>query len=207
MKCDEFIERMPEYWEEELTELQRFKLDQHRKSCISCQQEYLFWEESGKLISSSGKDFEQPAKPFTISQDVMSRIYSEQRWAEPVNRRPFILSDQFRGWVSIISAVMFILFAAGVLFSSLLAEDATIASSSADHQWIGVQPVGTATTMKTSQAQGELFYGVVASIGEPAILPPEENWVRKSFAISLSLLGLTFIVGFMSWISRAKTVR
>jgi anti-sigma factor RsiW len=208
MKCKDFERLMPEYWEDQLTEIERYQMDQHTIQCSSCRREYILWEESEKLIRNSSLDFQTSSLQFTISDEVMSRIYTENAWAAPVAKKPFLLTDQFRSWVSGISSALFIVFMASILLSSTMT-DANSAYGedifAKKHHLVGIQPVGSAADLSDSEENGKLFYGVVASIGEPASLPPQDGWLSKTYVISFSLLGLAFIVIAMSWISRVKS--
>jgi hypothetical protein len=208
MKCKDFERLMPEYWEGQLSELERYQIGQHVKHCSICMHDFVLWEESEKLIRNSSVEFQSKSLQFTITQDVMSRIYSENPWATPVSKRPFLWTDRFRNWITGISAALFIVFMVSIFFSSTMVDASQVYGEdifSKNHHLVGIQPVGSATEFSDPQQEKNLFYGVVASIGEPASIPQIHTLAGKTYIIAFSLLGAVITVLGMSWIARVRT--
>jgi hypothetical protein len=208
MKCNDFERLMPEYWEGQLSELENYQIEQHVKQCSLCNHEYVVWQESEKLIHNSSVEFESKSLPFTISQDVMSRIYSENPWATPMSKRQWLLTDRFRNWITGVSVAIFIVFIVGIFFSGTMVEPKQVYGEdifSKKHHLVGIQPVGSASEPLNPKQEKDLFYGVVASIGKPASIPQANVLPGKTYIIAFSLLGVAATVIGMSWIARVRT--
>jgi hypothetical protein len=207
MKCSDFERLMPDYWEHQLTDIEHYQVEQHMKHCPMCRNEYALWEESERLIRNSNIEFESKPMHFTISQDVMSRIYAENPWATPASKKPFHLSRRLRGWMSGISAALFIVFMAGFFLSAsmpaanpLYGEDIF----SKQHHMVGIQPVGSASASLHEEHGDNPFYGVVASVGEPVTYNPMNGITGKTYVIALFLLGASIMVLGMTWLARVR---
>lgn len=207
MKCKEFEMLMPEYWEGQLNELKRYHVEQHARQCLMCRHEFSVWEESEKLIQNSTVDFKADSLQFNISQDVMSRIYAENPWATPLSKRAMLLSERVRIWMTGISAALFIVFMASFFFSTTMPDASQVYGEdifSKKYQLVGIQTVGTVKEASASSEVKNPFYGAVASIGEPAVIPDTKGLPGKAYILALSLFGLAVTVITASWLSRIR---
>lgn len=211
MKCTDFERLMPDYWEQQLTDIERHQAEQHMKNCPMCENEYSLWEESERLIRNSSIQFESKPMHFTISQDVMSRIYAENPWATPASKKPIHLSGRLRSWMSGISAALFLVFMVGFFFSASIPEANPLYGEdifSKKHHMVGIQPVGVGSASTNTELHGEQqanpFYGVVASVGEPVTYNPAQGLTGKTYVIALFLLGASVTVIGMTWLARVR---
>lgn len=208
MKCEQVQSWMPEYWDEQLSPLQTCHLENHVKQCSGCRQEYEIWEESEKLIRNSSAEFHSEKLQFTISDQIMSRIYAENPWAAPLSVRSTGLSHRIRLWMTGVSAILFIVFLTSLFFTTSMpsASESYGKDIFGSQPIIGIHSVGSAQASDKGEdsAEGQSLYGAVASIGEPALLPEHPGLIGKSYYIALSLFGILITVMGMTWLNRAR---
>lgn len=208
MNCREFERMIEAYWDSQLTDLQRFKVDQHVRHCVSCRLEFELWEESERLIRSSKVNFVSQSVHFQISQDVMKRIYQENPWAVPAAKRAMNVSALTRRWMTGVAVLFFILFISSFYLSAVIDNQTFVFGeglTAKKHHLVGIQPVGSVAEAVVVDTDSSPFQGVVATIGEPLPLSPVDGLSGKKLLLITSLLGSIMTVLGMTWLSTVKS--
>jgi Putative zinc-finger len=213
MKCEEVQELLPEYAENELSEVTRRRVDNHMATCYACRSDYELWSDSGEWMKADMEEYHAVTPSRSIVDAVMARILSEEKWAIPIGRKIFTVTARMRRMGASAAAILLMLFTFTLYLSTsstenanslmidgeLMAMDTTkaqvISSSLQDDQ--GIYVVENAT-----YSEDETLEYATASIipldGKPFI----QDFAKPNYVIVLSIFGILLTVLTMSWLTR-----
>ncbi|WP_141705357.1 hypothetical protein [Vulcanibacillus modesticaldus] len=143
-------------------------------------------------------------KTVDTSKIVMDRIMNENRWALPVHQHENKISKRLRIISSII--IIFILLGISISFIFIKPTSTDKNTSSSQTEIVETMIKGTDFAKIFSNLDFMVIQkGTVAKIGEPIIYHPEEKRKNEvqNFWI-LTILSISIITLFMSWLSREE---
>jgi hypothetical protein len=194
-------ELLPAYWDMPDHDIRRKRMDEHRKICPSCSEQFHLWRESAELIKSSSLSaMPGPAAPYRpTSERVMNRIYRDESWRVPIPNRIYRISYRTRR----VSTLTLSFFLAMMSISLYLA----LSESKAEEEiaFAPIVPVASAQPSGLTLTSGSVLEGVpIASISDPLLIAfgPVEN--DPNYWLVLSLLGTVSTLLIMNWLSRIR---
>ncbi len=140
-------------------------------------------------------------KDTDTSQKVMDRILSENRWALPVHKQENKISKRLQGFSTFFSIILLVGISVSFLFISPSLPKKSVPINN-NHRI--VTTIKTTDFAKTFSNLDFLIIreGTVSSIGEPHIYNDKDSTKsRTQILLMLSILGVSMITLFMSWLS------
>ncbi|WP_239614183.1 anti-sigma factor family protein [Cohnella mopanensis] len=197
MKCEDAIEWFGVYRDLPDDSADRLAIDMHVQRCKECAEEFQIWEESAQLIqelpiNEADEENEQIASAW-LNQNVMNRIYSEQKWYMPTVRRTYSFSFGFRRKVAGVLAAMFVLFVCGFLYTVF----SPVGGVSGKHSG--------AEAFAVSHQYGDSIHLDVpmASLSDSIMLNVTPS--MPEYWVALSIVGMVMTLLILNWFSRVRS--
>jgi hypothetical protein len=169
----------------------------HVQECSECAEEFQMWEESAQLIqelpiNDADEENEQIASAW-LNQNVMNRIYAEQKWYMPTVRRTYSFSFGFRRKVAGVLAAMFMLFVCGFLYTVFSPEGGVSGKRSG------------ADAFAVSHQYGDSIHldVPVASLSDSMMLNVSPS--MPEYWVALSIVGMVMTLLILNWFSRVRS--
>ncbi|QMV44393.1 anti-sigma factor family protein [Cohnella cholangitidis] len=197
MKCEEAVEWFGIYRDLPGDSADRIAVDLHVQSCSECAEEFRMWEESAELIhelpfNEADTDNERVASAW-LNQNVMNRIYAEQKWYMPTVRRTYSFSFGFRRKIALVLAAMFTLFVCGFLYT-VFSPDGGVSNKRSG-----------ADAFAVSHQYGDSIHldVPVASLSDPIML--NVSPAMPEYWVALSIVGMVMTLLILNWFSRVRS--
>lgn len=196
MKCEEAGEWFGIYRDLPEDSAERLAVDLHVQECIECAEEFRIWEESALLIQELPNSEVQDDEVVTtawLNQNVMNRIYAEQKWYMPTLRRTYSFSFGFRRKVAGVLAAMFALFICGFLYTAFGQFGGPGSNASG----------ANAFAVKYQNGDGAQLDIPVASLSDPIML--NVSPAMPEYWVALSIIGMIMTLLILNWFSRVRS--
>lgn len=207
MKCEDIHEWLGIYWDLPERDLKRQTVDKHIMLCHECAEEFAMWQESTKLIRTAAHEEENGKLGKSISSSVMKRIYEEESWRMPVEERLYNFSYKLRRNLTAVIALFLAMFIFSFLFS-IFYENNNEASGS--HESLVFGQIGDPVIVAGNGSKSMNVHSMptaVASLkgfNEPFLYQAGPFHSVKDHMLFISLIGLTFTLLIMNWLSRTR---
>lgn len=204
MTCDEMQKAINEYWDLPDNDLKRKQINDHIKHCAACAEDYSLWEQSISLIQQSST-CDETAEKSSISDQVMSRIYAEEGWREPIPHRIYSISYQMRRKLTMTIAFFLSLFMLGFVYSIMYEPEPETMYYTFEG---GVMPIASAigNTGAKDSITGATLQGVpMASLSDPFLLSVSSIQSHPDYIVVLSLIGIVCTLLIMNWLTRVRS--
>lgn len=202
MRCADIQEWLSEYWDWPNDDIRKHQVNHHINTCETCRDEFSMWKESAALIKGYS-DVQSIATPQTkTSASVMSRIYADDTWRQPIQHRSLNISYKMRKAVSLMMSFFLALFVVS-LFYALSGNE----PEETVQDWMPVAPVAHTVhgTLLDVNDDASVLQGVpIASISDPLVLRVSIVNQDPNYWVALSMLGIVSILLAMTWLSRVR---
>lgn len=205
MTCADIQKRIASYWDD-LDESARLEVDRHLETCADCKAEFDFWRESMEMMREVSMPQEElpewgsREKPLDLSQAVMHRIYSDDRWRQPLSEKIYSFANPLRRKVTGLIAFFVSLFLFSVLFSLSSGEAGTavVYGSMLEVASASVVPMAG---VKDGGGSG---INVARVVMDPAMVRMGPLDYSTNYLLVLSLLGLISSLIILNWFMRIR---
>jgi hypothetical protein len=214
MKCEEFQDLLPEYADNQLSEMTLRRVEQHLADCAGCRSEYKMWSESGTWIQANKQQYASVTTARSIVDAVMARILSEEKWAIPIGKKVFTLTARMRR-IGFSAAMVLLLLCGFTLYAntnaneeaeSLLMNGEIVAMNSLDdkaqvissnlHNEDGTFIVGGETLPSDDKNVNNETVQLLPIQSDAEAFKPKYGLILSFFGILITVIG-------MSWMTRA----
>ncbi|WP_048602310.1 zf-HC2 domain-containing protein [Rubeoparvulum massiliense] len=197
MKCEEVQAKLLDMEAGRLSEIECRYIMHHLKGCLDCAEEHqvikrsMEWVEPEHQVHSS-----QFSTDNFMMGNIMDRIREENKWAVPITKRKFQLSEQLRRVGSLIAVLLLVTLSLSFMFITV--QDSRV--TDIDKSWVQL-------SWAESQADSSALVeenSVVASISEPVVYTVDQFTSPIDYWIIGTLFGTTIIVLGMCWLTRVS---
>lgn len=199
IKCDDILKYIDQYWLMDDSDKLKIEIEAHLCDCEHCSQ--LF--DMGLYNIDEQSAWQTPmmtADGVRINQDVMSRIYSEDTWAKPVQEKSYQFTKKFKRNTAIIVAASIVVLFIGLF--SFLSQDGQVASNNyVEANESGVIDVAIATSSSPS-ADILTEHVAVASLSDPIIMEAVPSY--SQYYVALAILAIIGTLLVLNWFTRTK---
>lgn len=198
LKCDDILKYIDQYWLMDDSNNLKIEIEAHLCDCEHCSQLFdvgLFSIDE----PSSWQTQTMTADGVKITQDVMSRIYSEDSWAKPVQEKSYQFTKKFKRNTGIVVAASIVILFIGLF--SFLSQDAQVASNYTEVTESGVIDVAVATSSSpTTDILTE--HVAVASLSDPIIMEAVPSY--SQYYVALAIIAIIGTLLILNWFTRTK---
>ncbi|MBO8170723.1 MAG: zf-HC2 domain-containing protein [Bacillaceae bacterium] len=202
MNCKEVQKLTSEYNLEQLPEVTARRVEHHLDSCPACNLELQISEHHADSL-----DCEIP-EHFSVADQVMDRIYQDQKWALPVTQHVVRLSQRMKMLGVTIAAMLLIFFTATAVLSPVPHTD----QAAGNGEWVTLKADQTISAVQPIEAESVYISNdtnsssqILASIDAPIFYSEsvaDEDAGGLNLYIASSLLGLLMTLIVVSWMVR-----
>ncbi|MBB6735739.1 zf-HC2 domain-containing protein [Cohnella zeiphila] len=197
--CGLIQERFIDYWDGTADSAERLTVEAHLAECPDCAAEFRLWEESSNLIRDMQFDDElygDDATAAELNQNVMNRIYAEERWFMPALRHSYSFSRGFRLKIGGLLASLTALFLVGFMYTLYERFHASTAPVTGVMETADAYEAG-------SHVKSSVFVDVpVASLSDPIVL--HVSPAMPEYWVAFSLVGVVMTLLILNWFTRVR---
>jgi hypothetical protein len=200
MNCQDVLERLGEYRDLSPDDPVKADIDRHVCDCASCREEFLFWQQSAKLILTVAEPADMRLRTGSVADKVMARIYETESWRKPVVLHTYSLSWRVRRNVMACFAMCLAFFFAAFMLS--LVPDADEVAVSPE---FNIQVVTVVAQGESPEVQPSIFSDTpVVSVGPTVLLMAGSAQTTANVYMAASISGLIITLLLMNWLSRLR---
>ena len=197
--CGLIQERFIDYWDGTADSADRLAVEAHLVECPACAEEFRLWEESSKLIRDmqfGDETIDDEATAVELNQNVMNRIYAEERWFMPALRHSYAFSRGFRLKIGGLLASLMALFFVGFMYTLYERFHANSAPTTGVMETADAYEAG-------SHVSNVVFIDVpVASLSDPIVL--HVSPAMPEYWVAFSLIGVVMTLLTLNWFTRVR---